>query len=205
MKFWRKHTGLLAIIIVVLLLGLPTFLFAVSKPTNLSSNANAATTLSFSPTSSTSSPIKATVGTGTTLDLYLTPNTNAVSFINLELLYDPAFFTANQSSFVLDTQSNLLVREGPVLSQGRIAVSLGIGSNYDLAIKQKTKIATITLNPIAKTSKRGTTSLRFGSNTYVLSIGSSDSPQENVISSTQPAIFTISSVSTGGGKGKPPR
>lgn len=192
MPNFSKYRLLLGALVIALLIGLPAILLATNKTTDNRSNAYAATTLAFSPSSSTSNPLKAVVGTPLPLDIIITPQTNIVSTVTLDISYDPIYFTADESSFVLDSTSKMGVQDGPIASPGKIKVTLGIGSDGANAIRSATKIGTLRLTPIAKTSKRAQTNVQFGAQTIILSINSTDGSQENVFQSGIPAIVVVS-------------
>ena len=114
------------------------------------------------------------------------------------MTYDPMYFDPTTAAFVIDNQSPLSIREGPIYGAGTISVSLDIGNNTDNALRTQTKIGSIVLKPIAKTPRKTNTSISFGKLTKVVSLSSADSAQENVLSNAIPAYISI-----GGVKGKP--
>lgn len=198
-KKFSKHTLFLTVIVLLLLIGLPSILFAVNNSTDSRSRAVASTTLRFSPPSSSLSPLKAIVGTSIPLDVYITPNSNLVSFVRLEINYNSTYFDSATTVFVVDSLSKLNLREGPTYTPGKISVSFDIGSVMENALTQDTKIGTVVLKPLNKTSRKSpVTSVSFGQSTTILSTASTDSSQENVLSSTSPAFITVSNPPKGG-------
>lgn len=200
----NKYSLHITLLLFFLLIGVPILVFANSKSTENRTQALATTTVQFSPSSSSSSPITATIGTSTSLDVYVIPNENQVSYISLEVLYDTNYFDTNSVTFVTNSETTLQLREGPIYTTGKIQVAYDIGNNAENVLRTQTKVGTLIIKPIAETSKRSMSKIQFGTQTTALSLTSNDSAQENVISNTLPAYFRINAPSTGG-KGKDPR
>jgi len=193
MKNLFKNRSLSFIIIIVLIVGLLAVVLSISRSTDDRSRAQAASTLRFSPSSTPSNPLKAVIGTSLPIAVYVSPNSNIISYIQLEITYDPSNFDPATAVFVLDGMSPLSLREGPLYEPGKVTVSLDIGNNVDNALKSDTKIGTLSLKPIAKTTRKRTSVVQFGATTSILSLGSVDGSQENVLSGSTPAYVSIAS------------
>ncbi len=189
---------LVIVVIVVILIAIPLTLYLLQQQQELRSNAQAASTLSFTPESSPSTPIQVGVGDPVDLDLYVDPGTNLVSIVRLEVQYDDTKLTTATSSGGEAFEKNAVdfpsVREGPIYSDGKVQVTLSIGSDLTKPIQTKTKIGTLHLKAIAKTDTP--TQVLYSTQSQVLSLsgpdtGSSDQASENVLSATTPAIINI--------------
>ncbi len=192
---------LLIAVIVIILIAIPLTLYLLQQQQELRSHAQAASTLSFTPDSSPSTPIQAAVGEPVDLDLYVDPGTNLVSIVRLEVQYDDTKLTTASGSggeaFEKNTVDFPSVREGPIYLDGKVQVTLSIGSDLTKPIKTKTKIGTLHLQAIAKTDTP--TQVLYSTQSQVLSLsgpdtGSSDQASENVLSATTPAIINIADV-----------
>ena len=191
MKKLIKNRSLSLIIIIVLIVGLLAVVLSISRSTDDRSRAQAASTLRFSPSSTPSNPLKAVIGTSLPLAVYVSPNSNIISYVQLELTYDPGYFDPTTAVFVLDGMSPLVLREGPLYEPGKLIVSLDIGNNVENALKSDTKIGTLSLKPINKTTRKGTSVVQFGTTTSILSLGSADGSQENVLAGSTPSYVNI--------------
>jgi hypothetical protein len=185
-------------VIVIILIAIPLTLFLLQQQQELRSNAQAASTLSFTPDSSPSTPIQAAVGEPVDLDLYVDPGTNLVSIVRLEVQYDNTKLTTATASGGEAFEKNTLdfpsVREGPIYLDGKMQVTLSIGSDLTKPIQTRTKIGTLHLIAVAKTDTP--TQVLYSTQSQVLSLsgpdtGSSDQASENVLSATTPAIINI--------------
>lgn len=190
---------LIIAVIVILLIAIPLTLYLLQQQQEVRSHAQAASTLSFAPDSSTSAPIQAKVNDPVDLDLYVDPSSNLVSIVRLEIQYDstklatisgtsPKAFENNATAFPS-------ILEGPVYKDGKVDVTLSIGSDPTKAISVKTKIGTIHFTALSTTTTP-TQVIYSTTETKVLSLagpgtGSSDQASENVLSSTTPAIVDI--------------
>jgi len=185
-------------VILILLIAIPLTLYLLSQQQELRSHAQAASTLSFTPDSSPSTPIQAGVGDPIDLDLYVDPGTNLVSIVRLEVQYDDTKLTTATGSGGEAFEKNALdfpsVREGPIYLDGKMQITLSIGSDLTKPIKARTKIGTLHLMALAKTDTP--TQVLYSTQSQVLSLagpdtGSSDQAGENVLSATTPAIINI--------------
>src|SRR5258708_2598529 len=178
--------------IVVCVVGIHLTIYVVQKKTNTQQHAQASTNLAFTPDSSAASPIQKNVGDSIPVDITVDPGKNLVSFVKLEIQYDPTVLaTASGSAFKANTNAFPSVLEGPVYSPGKIAVTLSVGPDPTKAIQQKVTAATITFTALKGTPPGTPTLVSYTSNTQVLSIGSTDQASENVLSSATPATIVI--------------
>lgn len=175
--------------ILILLVAIPLTLYFIQQQQEIRSRAQAATTLSFTPATSS-----VNVGDVVSLDLMVNPNSNLVSFVRLEILYDStklATASGDQGkAFEPNTLAFPSVTEGPIYEDGKILVTLSVGSDPTKAIQTPTKVATFQF--IAKEPTDTPTQVTLGATqTQVLSIGPEDQASENVLSSTSPAAISI--------------
>ena len=184
-------------LVVILLAGIPLTVFYLQQqtpPTN--THAQQSTALAFSPTSSSSTPIQSTVGAAIPLNITVDPGKNLVSFVKLEIQYDPSILaTASANAFSANTTAFPSVLEGPVYSPGKIDVTLSVGPDPTKAIQQEVTAATVTFTAVKDTPPGTPTIVTYTSNTQVLSIGSSDQASENVLSTATPATIAVGAAS----------
>jgi hypothetical protein len=196
-SFSRKKILLIGFII-ILLFAIPLTIFLIKQQQEIRSRAQAASKLSFEPASTQAKPILVNRSTDSTvnLDVIVDPNdTNLVSFVKLEILYDATKLatggaTPQEKPFVEDTTA-LTLLEGPVYSPGKIEATLSVGVDPTKVIQTRTKIATLTFTAIA-TTQETPTQVTFGPATEVLSTSTGDQASENVLASTEPAYIAIS-------------
>lgn len=175
--------------VVVLLFAIPMTVFLTQQRQQTASHANAATTLRFTPTSASIN-----VGETKSLDVMMDPSTNLVSFVKLTITYDATKFTVDPSSgFAPNTTAFPQVLQGPTYNSGSIVVSLSVGSDPAKIINSTTKIGTLTLKAISGTNGSTTpVSISASPQTQILSIGTGDQANENVLLGTPaPAAITI--------------
>jgi hypothetical protein len=178
--------------IVVLLVGIPLTVWYLQQQTNVEQHAQASTNLAFTPDSSSASPITKNVGDSIPLQISVDPGKNLVSFVKIEIQYDPSVLaTASANAFQANTNAFPSTLEGPIYSPGKIAVTLSVGPDPTKAIQEKVTAATVTFTALKGTPPGTPTLVSYTSNTQVLSIGSSDQASENVLSSATPATITI--------------
>jgi Mg-chelatase subunit ChlD len=189
------RTKRLAIIglLIISAIGIPFTLYIFSKQQEIRSKAEKSTILSLSPASTVGAPIQTSIGDTIPLDIIINPGTNAVSKVLLEILYDQTKFeTTGDTTFQTNPASFPQIVEAPILTPGKITVTLSIGTDPTKVVQQTTRVGTINLKPLSTTSSNeATTSITFGANTQVLAIGTSPASNENVLSSTLPAIIAI--------------
>jgi hypothetical protein len=178
--------------IVVLLVGIPLTVYLLQQQQEVRSHAEQSTTLSFSPDSTTAAPIQKAVGDAIPLDIVVDPGKNLVSFVKLEITYDPTILaTASADAFKANVTAFPSVLEGPVYSNGKIAVTLSVGPDPTKAIQQKVTAATVNFTALKDTPAGTPTMVTFTTNTQALSLGSNDQASENVLLSPLPAAIAI--------------
>lgn len=178
--------------VVVLLIGIPATVYFLQQQTNVNSHAEQSTNLAFSPTSSASAPIQKNVGDSIPLNITVDPGKNLVSFVKLEIQYDPSVLaTASANAFTANTTAFPSVLEGPIYSPGKIDVTLSVGPDPTKAIQQETTAGTVTFTALKNTPAGTPTLVTYTASTQVLSIGPSDQASENVLSSATPATIQI--------------
>lgn len=186
----------LLITLFVALIALPLTVVRLQNQKDQRSSATPATVLSFTPSSSLTTPIQKNLNDPLLLDVMLDPGTNQVSIVTVVIQYDPAKLSINQTN---GFQPNMLAfpttMEGPIFGIGQVAIKLSIGSDPTKAIVAPVKVGTVTFTTIDGTAT-GTTPVSYTSQTSAQSIGASDSAAENVIQSTTPAIIAIAGTAT---------
>lgn len=189
--------------IVALLFAIPLTLYVLKQRSNTQSHAEAATTLSFLPTSTLNAPISANVGDSIPLQVYVDPgvNANLVSIVKLEISYDPTKLQPNgTSAFIPNYDVFPTILEGPIYSTGKISVTLSIGTDTTKAIQTPTNAGTITFTALATTDPSAPATVSYvttaKTDTEIFSIGSNDQSSENVLSTSTPAYISIGVGST---------
>ena len=194
MQFTKKKL-LIGLAVLTLLVSIPLTISMLSQNTDTRSRAAGSTTIYFEPESTSSAPIQVGVGDTISLDMYVEPGENLVTFIRYQVTFDDDKveldpnepFTLNEAVF-----GNV---EGPVTANGSIAQSVSIGSDPTKAIQEKTKIGTLNLKAKAETDINPTV-LAFGTLTQALSSAPGDQASQNVLSATSPAYVMISGTGT---------
>jgi len=176
---------------VVMLVGIPLTVFLLQQQQEVRSRAEKSTNISFTPDSSQTAPIQKAVGDSIPLDIMVNPGKNLVSFVKLEIQYDPEKLATTAAGFQANTVAFPSVLEGPVYTPGKIAVTLSVGPDPTKSIQTTTKAATITFKALAGTPQGTPTLVTYGATTQVLSLGSNDQASENVLSSATPATIII--------------
>jgi hypothetical protein len=197
MKFTAKKLFLFGFL-AILLVGIPVTVYLVQQQQVQRSRAAKATVLTFTPDSSASAPIQKQVGDTIPLDIMVNPATNLVSFVKVEINYDPDKLATASPAFQPNTLAFPSVLEGPIYSPGKIAVTLSVGPDPTKAIQTLTKAATVTFKAVSNTPAGTPTLVTYGTTTQVLSIGAEDQASENVLSSATPATIVIGGSSTTG-------
>lgn len=183
--------------IVVLLIAIPLTIFFLQQQQDTQSQAEQATTLSFEPVSTQTTPITAQTGEDVRLDVVVDPgvNQNLVSFVRLEIQYDPSKLApVEETDEIKPFQENtaaLTLLEGPVITPGSITATLSVGVDPTKVIQTKTNIAAINFVAVAPTGDTPT-EVTFITSSQVLSAGTGDQANENVLASTIPAYIAIS-------------
>lgn len=178
--------GALALIII----SIPITLYFISRQQNVQSNAEAASILTFEPTTKTD--VK--VGEEFSLDVKVDPGgKNVVSIVRLQLHYDPSKVEITD---IQPTNPPFSVTiDGFQAASGTATISFGIGADVTQAIQTPTVVAKVLLKALATTEQPTQVSFDTSSGTekatQVLSLASADNPGENVLSTTSPASITI--------------
>ena len=187
----RKKLYLLTLICILIISILITMKLNQQKQKTRSMAANASTTLSFNPTSSSANPIQKNIGDLIPLDITINPGNNLVTFVKFQVKYDPTKITpAITYPFSPNTVAFPVTIEGPISSTDTIAASVSIGSDPTKAIQKPTTLGTLNFKAIGKTGNTPT-QITFTTLTQVLSAGPSEQASENVLSGTTPATITI--------------
>lgn len=190
--------GFLAIILAVI----PVTVYLVQKQQEIRSRAVAATVLSFSPSSSSTSPIQKNVGDKIDINIMVNPGTNLVTFARFTIAYDKDKLSTSADGFLLNssgTQGFTSAIEGPTSTPGKLAVALTIGADPTRAIQTTTKVATISFKALATTTTPVMVSFE---NVIVYANNETGNPNAtypdnlNVLSSTTPAYIAIASSTT---------
>jgi hypothetical protein len=181
---------IVGVVLIALFISIPLTISVLSKQQNDSSHAAASTSLSFTPTSSSTTPIQANIGDAINLDLYVNPGTNLVTFVKYQISFDSSKIKLVTSN-PFDLNSTVFTSvEGPVINSGTFAQSVSIGSDPTKVITTPTKIGTLHFTAVSGTNG-GTTSVSFGTITQALSSNSNTQASENVLSTTSPALISI--------------
>lgn len=180
--------------IVVLLIAIPVTVFLIQQQSKTKSGAVAATTISILPANKTAS-----IGDQVNFQIEVNPatatTTNLVSLVKFTLMYDSTKLATSGSGFVVNTNAvssiaPLTILQGPTYGNGTISVTVSAGGNAAAVIQKVADIATVTFTAIAATPT-APTQITFGNDTQVLSLGSTDQFNENVLSSANPASLII--------------
>ena len=196
----RKKLLLIGFIIIILI-AIPVTIFLVKQQQDNRSQAEKATTVSLLPTASSTpstltTPIEKNKNDLISLDVVVDPGTNQnlVSFVKLELLYDPAKLataSAGPPKTPFDAETAVMsVLEGPTYTPGKIVVTLSVGVDPTKVIQTETKIATVTFKAIDGTGSTPT-EVSLGPTTQVLSAGTNDQTNENVLAGTEGAFIAV--------------
>ncbi len=187
--------------VVVLMVIIPLTVYLVQQQQKLKVGAEKASRLFFfnqATQDNTASINKA--GDSANFEVWLDPATNQVSFVKLSISYDATKLSVQ--SFVPDTTNFPTTLQPADKGNGKATVTLSVGSSPDNIIKTKKRVATISFNAL-QTATAGQTTISFDPDpaTQVLSIGTSDQFNENVLLSSPPATVTIAQAAVGGTPG----
>lgn len=192
----RKRTVLIGGFILLTLVVLPITLFYFQQPQQTQTHAEKSVVLSYEPSSSqTNSQLQIPAGSTFTLDVYLDPGTNSVSFVKLDMDYDATKFEP-AGGFIPDSTIFPQVVEGPINTPGKIEATLSIGTNLSSAIKTKVKIGTLALKALDNVPANTTSVISFDPDSQALSVSSNSSYGENVIANTTPVTVQINKPQT---------
>ena len=171
---------------VILLIAIPLTVYLVQRQQELRGKAAPSTIISFVPESATTQ-----VGQTVNFDISVNPGTNQVSFVKLAIAYDPTKLKVTDNGFVPNTVAFPTILQEPAYDSGSVSATLSVGADPTKVIQTITKIATVTFEALAQTESGIPTRIIFDNQTQVLSIGSGDVFNENVLSTTNPASVTI--------------
>lgn len=182
-------------LILALLIALPLTLYILQKQQETRSKAQASTTLSLTPSSTSSTPLQKNIGDEFTLTIAIDPGANLVSATSLEITYDPSVFEPSGTQpFTLNPAALPIILQGPIYSTGKMQIALSAGSDPTRALSASTNLGTLKLKTLNNTSSPSV--IRFGEGTVVSSIAETDSFSENVLSASNPAFVQVGSPTT---------
>lgn len=190
MSFFSNKYFWLGIFSLFLLVGIPLTVYFVKQQQNLQTKAKPTSVIAFEPATQ-----QAVLNQNFNIDIFLTPNENAVTFVKFKLLFDSTKIQV--VTLTPNTQAFPLVLENPKIGTGSATLTLGIGAQPLAAIQAKTRVATVTVKPIALTAGTPTRLSFDPSDTQILSLAAADEPAENVLSQSTPLDITIASTGTG--------
>ena len=190
MSLLRKKPLLLGGLLVLALVVLPATIFFFQQQQVNKSNAEKTVLLSFSPNSTQAAPMQVPAGSTFTLDVYLDPGANSVSFVKTEINYDTSKFEL-AGGFIPNRDIFSQVVEGPLNTPGKLTTTLSIGSDLSKAVKTKTKIGTVALKVLSNAPANATANVTFGSGSQALSVSNNSNYDENVIANTEVATVQI--------------
>lgn len=165
----------------LILISIPITLFFIKKQQEVRSRAAPSSKLYFQP----SNPNTSTQCASFTVDVMLDPGQNIVSIVDLGITYD-----ATKLDLISIVESNIFssVVKAQDLKSGSGTMSVSVGVDVTKAAQTTSKVATLTFKALAQ----GTAELKFDTaQTKAFSLSTSDSPTENVLSTTTPASVTI--------------
>jgi len=180
--------------IVVLLVAIPLTMYMAQQQQKTKSGAQAATKLTLTP----AAPPSIAVNDKVTLTVNVDPGTNQVSFVKFTITYDSIKLATSGSGLTLlpwkagdGTNFTPSVLQGPIYDTGTISETISVADSPQNVIQTLTPIATIDFIALNPTDAAPTQVSFDTTKTQVLSIGSSDQFNENVLSSTVPSDITI--------------
>lgn len=197
-NIWQmiKSSKLLKIGLPLLLVALmPVVILLSQQKQEDKSHASAATTLSFSPSSSNAKPLTRATGSELVLEMNIDPGNNLLSTVKLDISYDPTKLELDeQDGFTVDKTAFPTVLEGPTLTPGEIQATLTIGSDPAKAIKKTTHVGRLKFKVIGPTDQDQVTLVKFNPTSTATSLAAQDQANENVLATTQPAAIQISGI-----------
>jgi Mg-chelatase subunit ChlD len=188
MSFLRKKPLLTLGLLVLLVIGIPAAIFLSQRQADDRSRAAASTKLSFTPSSTSASPLTVPPGGQISVDVMVDPGTNQVSFLQTELVYDATKFEVTEGGFQVNQQAFPTTIQGPFYSSGKVSFSVSVGADGTKAIQSPAKVGTLTLKAL---NSQGVSQVTFASNSQALSIDPNSTPRENVVSGTSPAYLQV--------------
>jgi hypothetical protein len=180
--------------IIVLLVAIPLTVYLVYQQQKTESKAAPATILSVVDSTSGAATKTMKVGESATFKVIVAPGTNQVSFAKFNLTYDSTKLEVTSGDFKPDAQTFPSILQGPTYTTGVVSVTMSIGGALDKVIQTPKDAGTLTVKAIASTNG-ATTKIDFGT-PQVLSVGATDTFNENVFSSANPATIIINEETT---------
>jgi Mg-chelatase subunit ChlD len=190
MSFLSKRTYIILSLFILGLVVLPVTVFLFQQRQITQSQAEKTVILSFEPSSNQTSPMQIPAGSTFTLDVYVDPGANSVSFVKTEMLFDTTKFEL-AGGFIPNQSVFSQIVESAEVSPGKLVTTLSIGSDLSKALKAKTRVGTLTLKALSTVPANGTSQVTFGPGSQALSVSNNSSFDENVIASTVPATVTF--------------
>lgn len=184
----KKLITLIGIIIIILVL--PLALFILNQQTQLRSQAEKTTTLSFEPDTAVT-PLEINKGENQTIDIVINPGQNLVSTVKLDIELDQSKITySGSNAFTPNSNAFPVTVEEPVYEKNKMTVTLSIGSDPTRAVREKTSVGTLTLTGVELTDQ-DSTNVIFTNETQVFSLAPNDEAAENVLSIASPARILV--------------
>lgn len=182
--------------VAILLITIPVTMFVLQQQQEIRSQAQASTSLSFTPLSTTANPYQVKVDDTVSLDVMVNPNGNSISFVRLEIQYDPTKLAPPEDVTTLFTQNKTAfpVTNQPVVNDtdsGKVIISVSVDTQATTDITTLTKVGTLQFKAIEKTETP--TQVVYGIQTQVLSKAEGDQASEDVLlpSGKSPAIIAV--------------
>ena len=190
MSFLHKKSFLIGGLFILGLVVLPATIFFFQRQQTSQTRAEKTVIMSYEPTSDPTTPLQIPAGTTFTLDVYVDPGANSVSYVKTEMTYDTSKFEP-AGGFIPNRHVFSQVVEGPLNTPGKITATLSIGSDLSKALKTKTKIGTLALKVKSDAAANSTATVGFGPGTQALSVSNNSNYDENVIANTTTATVQI--------------
>ncbi len=175
--------------IIVLLVAIPITVYLVQQQQKTEIKAAPSTILSVVDADTGNSSKTMSVGESATFKVMVNPGSNQISFVKFTLTYDSTKLDVQANGFTPNESTFPSILQGPTYAAGTVSVTMSIGGSLDKVIQTPKEAGTITVTAIASTNG-ATTKIDFGT-PQVLSVGATDTFNENVFSSSVPAIITI--------------
>lgn len=182
-------------VVFALLAIIPLTIFLVQQQQETRSRASKSTNLYFSlpgadaATATAAATLSKSTGDTFDLDIIVAPGTNVVTFIRLEIDYDPTKVELAGKKLAADPASPLPAPQAPTYEAGKIFLSFGASNGTQFIEGKPARIATVTFKALAPTTAKTTVS--FGEQSEVLSKAAADQADDTVLSGTTPVDITI--------------
>lgn len=185
---WSDKKKVLALLgLVLIVIGIVVTIFLVQRVQEGRSRASASTTINLAPPTQTIAP-----GQDATLDVNVDPGDNQVSVVKFTIKFDPEKFSATPESFTLNEALGFTVKSDPLVNNGTFTITVGVGDDTSKVITTPQTLGTFKLSALLDAAT-GANQITFDDTaTVVNSLSGTDSPQDNVLSTANPATITIS-------------